>query len=246
MNDLTLDDPSARTPRTVVPKKPAAAAAAAADAFEASLRYYPQSGTPITPRTRPSPGPKPSSAVTRPPSSTPKPPSAASKPLVTPPRSKPLPPIVASTEPTPVADIGERVTVRNPLANVYDAVRCAGCEEPISGQVMTALGKQWHPDHFVCKHCGTELEHVEFQEKDGNPYCHLDYHELFSPRCEYCKTPIEDVSHADILKYLYHVLTKIESYLDFAYLVVPSSHSPFIPHLHIHPLPSLGMYYGPR
>ncbi|RUS21269.1 hypothetical protein BC937DRAFT_93148 [Endogone sp. FLAS-F59071] len=188
MNDLTLDDPSVRhplprTPRPVVSKKPAV------DAFEASLRYYPQSGTPITPRARPSQGPKPSSAVTRPPSSTSKPPPAASKPLVTPPRSKPLPPVVAATQPTPPADIGERVAVRNPLA---DTVRCAGCEEPISGQIMTALGKHWHPDHFVCKHCGTELEHVEFQEKDGNPYCHLDYHELFSPRCEYCKTPIED------------------------------------------------------
>lgn len=32
-------------------------------------------------------------------------------------------------------------------------------------------------------------------EEDGDPslrfYCHLDYHELFSPRCRSCKTPIE-------------------------------------------------------
>jgi len=33
------------------------------------------------------------------------------------------------------------------------------------------------------------------EEEDGDEsmrfYCHLDYHELFSPRCKSCKTPIE-------------------------------------------------------
>ncbi|KAF9261657.1 hypothetical protein L218DRAFT_479545 [Marasmius fiardii PR-910] len=26
--------------------------------------------------------------------------------------------------------------------------------------------------------------------QDGRPYCHLDYHEAFAPRCYHCKTPI--------------------------------------------------------
>ncbi len=88
----------------------------------------------------------------------------------------------------------------NPLKS-YESKRtsmtpidCAGCGKSISGNILTAMGKKWHPDHFVCKQCGITLEHVAFFEKDGNPYCHLDYHELFSPRCGHCETPIEGVS----------------------------------------------------
>ncbi|CAG8605591.1 10186_t:CDS:2 [Paraglomus occultum] len=68
---------------------------------------------------------------------------------------------------------------------------CAACNQPVSGNVLSAMGKQWHPHHFVCKHCGISLEHVAFFEKSGEPYCHLDFHELFSPRCGHCNTPIE-------------------------------------------------------
>ncbi|CAG8605244.1 10611_t:CDS:2, partial [Ambispora leptoticha] len=68
---------------------------------------------------------------------------------------------------------------------------CAKCGKRITGTILTAMGRQWHPEHFGCKKCGIPLEHVAFFEKDGDPYCHLDYHELFSPRCGYCNTPIE-------------------------------------------------------
>ncbi|CAI2164670.1 10527_t:CDS:2 [Funneliformis geosporum] len=71
---------------------------------------------------------------------------------------------------------------------------CAGCGKSISGNMLTAMGKKWHPGHFVCKQCGISLEHVAFFENDGNPYCHLDFHELFSPRCGHCETPIEGKS----------------------------------------------------
>ena len=30
---------------------------------------------------------------------------------------------------------------------------CAACERPIVGQVVTALGKTFHPEHFTCAHC---------------------------------------------------------------------------------------------
>ncbi|CAG8586164.1 1330_t:CDS:2, partial [Paraglomus brasilianum] len=68
---------------------------------------------------------------------------------------------------------------------------CAACMQQVSGNVLSAMGKQWHPHHFVCKHCGISLEHVAFFEKNGEPYCHLDFHELFSPHCGHCNTPIE-------------------------------------------------------
>ncbi|KAF9934776.1 hypothetical protein FBU30_000070 [Linnemannia zychae] len=69
---------------------------------------------------------------------------------------------------------------------------CASCDEPISGTMITAMGKRWHSDHFVCIVCNLNLEHVQFFHKDGEPYCHFDYHEKFSPKCGHCNTPIEN------------------------------------------------------
>ncbi|XP_055372252.1 paxillin isoform X3 [Condylostylus longicornis] len=69
---------------------------------------------------------------------------------------------------------------------------CSACEKPIVGQVITALGKTWHPEHFVCNHCNQELGTRNFFEREGFPYCEPDYHNLFSPRCAYCNGAILD------------------------------------------------------
>lgn len=87
---------------------------------------------------------------------------------------------------------------------------CESCSLPIAGKVVTAAGTRFHPECFTCYHCHTALECVAFyQEPDAKRaerladpsadeeahslrfYCHLDFHELFSPRCKSCKTPIE-------------------------------------------------------
>ncbi|PYH42112.1 LIM domain protein [Aspergillus saccharolyticus JOP 1030-1] len=89
--------------------------------------------------------------------------------------------------------------------------KCESCSLPIAGKIVTAAGTRFHPECFVCHHCQTALECVAFyQEPDAKRaerlaespaddeeahalrfYCHLDFHELFSPRCKSCKTPIE-------------------------------------------------------
>nr|CDI56866.1 related to Paxillin [Melanopsichium pennsylvanicum 4] len=69
---------------------------------------------------------------------------------------------------------------------------CHGCRKWIAGKVVHALGTTFHPSCFVCAHCSTGLEHVAFYEHEGLPYCHFDYHELFSKRCFHCRTPIVD------------------------------------------------------
>ncbi|XP_077293254.1 leupaxin-like isoform X3 [Arctopsyche grandis] len=69
---------------------------------------------------------------------------------------------------------------------------CGACDKPIVGQVITALGRTWHPEHFTCAHCTQELGTRNFFERDGRPYCEPDYHNLFSPRCAYCNGPILD------------------------------------------------------
>ncbi|KAJ5868470.1 hypothetical protein N7534_003023 [Penicillium rubens] len=87
---------------------------------------------------------------------------------------------------------------------------CELCTLSIAGKIVTAGGCRFHPECFTCFHCHTALECVAFYqepeasraerlETEANDlearvprfYCHLDFHELFSPRCKSCKTPIE-------------------------------------------------------
>jgi hypothetical protein len=71
---------------------------------------------------------------------------------------------------------------------------CRRCQKPILGQVITALGYLWHPDHFVCSHCSKCIGTSIFYEKDNKPFCESDYLKLFSPKCAACAEPILDVS----------------------------------------------------
>lgn len=61
-------------------------------------------------------------------------------------------------------------------------------------QVITALGKIWHVEHFCCYSCQEELGTRSFFERDEMPYCEPCYHKLFAPLCENCNEPILDVS----------------------------------------------------
>lgn len=83
------------------------------------------------------------------------------------------------------------------------AASCTACGQHISARAVSASGLRFHPECFRCSHCSTRLEHVAFYpeplasdagpdaEPTGRFFCHLDFHELFSPRCKSCKTPIE-------------------------------------------------------
>jgi paxillin len=71
---------------------------------------------------------------------------------------------------------------------------CFSCKEKINGQVITALGYLWHPNHFVCFYCNKSIGTSVFYEKDNRPYCENDYLNLFSPKCASCTHPILDVN----------------------------------------------------
>lgn len=72
---------------------------------------------------------------------------------------------------------------------------CAVCRNVIDcdERVVQTNGVHLHVGCFRCWHCRMQLEHSQFyfQQDTQRLYCHLDYHELFSARCHYCKTPIE-------------------------------------------------------
>lgn len=111
---------------------------------------------------------------------------------------KPKTPTPPPKEPTPVANELDFMlgTLSNHMTEqgvtTTQKGSCCACDKPIVGQVITALGKTWHPEHFTCAHCNHELGSNNFFEREGRPYCEACYHELFSPRCGYCHGPILD------------------------------------------------------
>jgi actin-binding LIM protein len=63
---------------------------------------------------------------------------------------------------------------------------CAACDQLMqSGQVLLALGTQWHIWCFKCATCCSVL-HGEYMAKDGKPYCVRDYNAQFGVRCYEC------------------------------------------------------------
>ncbi|KAI7820313.1 hypothetical protein BC939DRAFT_399597 [Gamsiella multidivaricata] len=109
---------------------------------------------------------------------------------------KPVPVIdttpTSSANPSRNSSSGSNKSGSGARAKNQTAFTCASCDEPISGMMITAMGKRWHSDHFVCCVCDQNLEHVQFFQRDGLPYCHLDYHEKFSPKCGHCNSAIEN------------------------------------------------------
>ncbi|KAK9410281.1 LPXN: Leupaxin [Crotalus adamanteus] len=56
---------------------------------------------------------------------------------------------------------------------------CHGCGKPIVGRCVSAMGHKFHPEHFVCAFCLTQLHNGIFQEQNGKTYCHSCFKKLF-------------------------------------------------------------------
>jgi len=67
---------------------------------------------------------------------------------------------------------------------------CASCHKPILGRSVTALGKVWHPDHFVCFSCHEPFAGSNFYEHDGKPYCEVHFTQNFGTACAKCNRPV--------------------------------------------------------
>lgn len=61
-------------------------------------------------------------------------------------------------------------------------------------QTLTALGKSWHPEHFVCLVCEKPITAVTFNEREGNPVCSDCFAKKYSESCHQCHKPITGVS----------------------------------------------------
>jgi len=69
--------------------------------------------------------------------------------------------------------------------------KCAHCNGAIMDRCITAIGKKWHPDHFICAQCLKPFPGGNFFERDGRPYCENDFFTLFATKCGACNEPIK-------------------------------------------------------
>ncbi|XP_058813706.1 LIM and senescent cell antigen-like-containing domain protein 1 isoform X1 [Topomyia yanbarensis] len=67
---------------------------------------------------------------------------------------------------------------------------CGACRRPIEERVVTALGKHWHVEHFVCAKCEKPFLGHRHYEKRGMAYCETHYHQLFGNLCFVCNQVI--------------------------------------------------------
>ena len=84
------------------------------------------------------------------------------------------------------------MTESSSILDTNKIINCHVCGERVVGQVITALGRNYHRQHFTCAHCHQELGTRNFYERDNLPYCERDYQQLFSPKCAACHEPILD------------------------------------------------------
>lgn len=74
--------------------------------------------------------------------------------------------------------------------NSFYAPKCAHCNNAIIGNCINALGKSWHPDHFVCSFCNRGFGNEGFLVDSGKPYCEKCFEDLFSVKCGKCMRAI--------------------------------------------------------
>lgn len=84
------------------------------------------------------------------------------------------------------------------------------------GPFVTALGKIWCPEHFVCSrvNCGRSLLEIGFVEEPSGFYCEYCFEQYLAPTCAQCSNKIkgvreriqlEKVKHDSIFQFVFFV-----------------------------------------
>ncbi|XP_055322474.1 PDZ and LIM domain protein Zasp isoform X2 [Sitodiplosis mosellana] len=71
--------------------------------------------------------------------------------------------------------------------------KCGCCQAQIRGPFITALGRIWCPDHFVCVNgtCRRPLQDIGFVEEKGDLYCEYCFEQFLAPPCDKCNGKIK-------------------------------------------------------
>uniref|UniRef100_U5EPN7 Adaptor protein enigma n=1 Tax=Corethrella appendiculata TaxID=1370023 RepID=U5EPN7_9DIPT len=71
---------------------------------------------------------------------------------------------------------------------------CCQCNKRLNaGPFITALGRIWCPDHFICNNanCKRPLADIGFVEEKGDLYCEYCFEEFLAPICSKCNTRVK-------------------------------------------------------
>ncbi|XP_049866156.1 PDZ and LIM domain protein Zasp isoform X3 [Pectinophora gossypiella] len=71
---------------------------------------------------------------------------------------------------------------------------CHKCDKAITrGPFITALGRIWCPDHFICTNatCRRPLQDIGFVEENGQLYCEFCFEQYIAPACDKCHAKIK-------------------------------------------------------
>ncbi|XP_045493679.1 PDZ and LIM domain protein Zasp isoform X2 [Colias croceus] len=70
---------------------------------------------------------------------------------------------------------------------------CASCNGNIRGPFITALGRIWCPEHFICVNatCRRPLQDIGFVEENGQLYCEFCFEQYIAPSCDKCHAKIK-------------------------------------------------------
>ncbi|XP_067629368.1 PDZ and LIM domain protein Zasp isoform X2 [Eurosta solidaginis] len=65
---------------------------------------------------------------------------------------------------------------------------CSSCNIQIRGPFITALGRIWCPEHFICvnANCRRPLQDIGFVEEKGDLYCEFCFEKYLAPSCSKC------------------------------------------------------------
>ena len=62
------------------------------------------------------------------------------------------------------------------------------------GPFASAMGRVWHPEHFVCAGCNSTLQNTTFVYEEEKIFCESCYQKTFAQTCHGCNKPIVGVS----------------------------------------------------
>ncbi|XP_045764793.1 PDZ and LIM domain protein Zasp isoform X5 [Maniola jurtina] len=71
---------------------------------------------------------------------------------------------------------------------------CHICDKAITrGPFITALGRIWCPEHFICVNatCRRQLQDIGFVEENGQLYCEYCFEQYIAPACDKCHAKIK-------------------------------------------------------
>ncbi|KAK8377019.1 hypothetical protein O3P69_013576 [Scylla paramamosain] len=203
--DPIIVKPGAPTPSGALPAS-AVKAAAPYKRPVGGMRMMPSVPAPapapmpkFTPIARPKPAPIPAPAPA--PIQVPAAPMAAPPPTFSPVKA----PAAPAPQPAPFGAPAGGVDVRSHIpkkgtvmaaATTKDYPSCQTCNSPIRGPFVSALGKTWCPDHFVCStgSCRKALIDMGFVEEQGALHCEDCYEKYLAPICGKCDKRVKGVS----------------------------------------------------